>query len=96
MDEVKKLCTNGSIVLTDHLLTRLRQRGIKLKDIRHSLKNGEIIKQYPTDTPFPSCLINGENLHLVCSVGEGNLYVITAYRPSSDKWEDEGRKRKED
>jgi len=57
--------------------------------------NGEIIKQYPSDTPFPSCLINGDNLHIVCSIGEEMLYIITAYRPSSDIWEAGGAKKKE-
>jgi hypothetical protein len=55
---------------------------------------GEIIEQYPTDYPFPSCLINGENIHIVCSIGEGHLYIITSYRTSPDQWEEKGRKRR--
>jgi len=44
----------------------------------------------------PLYLTFGKNLHIVCSVGEGNLYLITAYRPSCKKWEDGGSERKED
>jgi hypothetical protein len=78
IEDIKSLCANDTIVLTDHLLTRMRQRQIRLKDIKNTIENGEIIEQYPTDYPFPSCLINGEGIHLVCSIGEGRLYIITA------------------
>jgi hypothetical protein len=94
IEDIRGLCTNDTIVLTEHLLTRMRQRQIKLKDIKCTIENGEIIEQYPTDFPFPSCLINGEDIHVVCSVGEGRLYIITAYRPSLEKWEADGSKRK--
>jgi hypothetical protein len=73
----------------------MRQRNIRLEDIKFAIANGEIIEQYPTDYPFPSCLINAENIHVVCSVGEGFLYIITAYRPAPEQWQDGGRKRKE-
>ena len=61
-----------------------------------TIETGEIIKQYETDYPFPSCLINGEELHVVCSINEFNLYIITAYRPSPEKWDAGGKIRKED
>jgi hypothetical protein len=86
---------NDAIVFTEHLLTRMRQRHIRLADIKNAIAEGEIIEQYPTDYPFPSCLINAENMHIVCSIGEECLYIITAYRPSPEQWEDGGRKRKE-
>jgi len=96
IEDIRSLYKDDTIVLTEHLLTRMRQRQIKWKDILETINAGVIIEQYPTDFPFPSCLINGKNLHIVCSVGEGNLYLITAYRPSSKKWEDGGSERKED
>lgn len=56
---------------------------------------GEIIEEYPTDYPFPSCLMLGSNrLHVVCGVGAGMLWIITAYRPTSDKWETDLKTRK--
>jgi hypothetical protein len=94
IEDIRSLCTDDSITLTEHLLTRMRQRQIRLKDIKYTIENGEIIEQYPTDYPFPSCLINGDNMHIVCSIGEGRLYIITAYRPSPEQWEAEGKKRR--
>jgi len=95
IEDVRACCTNGAIILSDHLLTRMRQRHIRFEDIKYAISKGEIIEQYPADYPFPSCLINAENIHIVCSIGEGHLYIITAYRPSKELWENGGRKRKE-
>jgi hypothetical protein len=95
IEDIRLLCTDDTIVLTEHLLTRMRQRQIRLKDIKYAIENGKIIEQYPTDYPFPSCLIFGENLHIVCSIGEGRLYIITAYRPSPEQWDAEGGIKKE-
>jgi len=96
IEDIRNLCTDEKIVLTEHLLTRMRQRKIRFNDIKMTIFNGDIIEQYPSDFPFPSCLINGNNIHIVCSIGDGCLYIITAYRPSIDKWEAEGKKRKGD
>jgi len=95
IEDVRNYCTNDAIVYTDHLLTRMRQRHIRIEDIKQAIAKGEIIEQYPTDYPFPSCLINAGDIHIVCSIGEGNLYIITAYHPSQKQWEEGGGKRKE-
>ena len=95
IEDVRAYCTDDSIVLTEHLMTRMRQRHIRLGDIKCAIAEGEIIELYPTDYPFPSCLINAEKIHIVCSLNEGRLYIITAYRPSPEQWEAGGRKRKE-
>jgi len=94
IEDVRRYCTNDTIILTNHLLTRIRQRHIRLENIKNAILNGEIIEQYPDDYPFSSCLINSENIHIVCSIGEGYLYIITAYRPSPEKWDADGKKRK--
>ncbi|GHV82297.1 hypothetical protein AGMMS49991_08550 [Spirochaetia bacterium] len=94
--DVQELCNDEAIVLTEHLLTRMRQRGIKYGDLKQTIQNGEVIEQYPTDYPFQSCLISSVDLHIVCSIGEnsGPLYIITAYRPSGEKWEKDGKTRR--
>ena len=63
------------------------------------INNGEIIEQYPDDYPFPSCLIlvitiNDEYVHVVVSMDDGKIYLITAYKPSLDKWESDLKTRK--
>ena len=92
--DVRACFTNETIFLTEHLLTRMRQRDIRFVDLKQAIFEGEIIEQYPTDYPFPSCLINSGKIHIVCSINDGCLYIITAYRPTLEKWEADGKKRK--
>ena len=35
------------------------------------------------------------HIHVVCGIGEGHLWIITAYRPSLEKWESDLKTRKE-
>ena len=95
IEDIRVLCKDENILLTEHLLSRMRQRNIGFKDIKQAIMTGEIIEQYPTDYPFPSCLINSDSIHIVCSIGDEHLYLITAYHPSPEQWEDGGKKRKE-
>ena len=73
MIDIKKLqlyYENDMVFVTAHAAERFRQRGIKNKDIRYAVQNGEIIEQYPEDYPYPSCLllgftVNSRPLHVV-------------------------------
>ncbi len=63
------------------------------------IETGEIIEEYPTDYPYPSCLLLGistseKYLHAVIGVGNGYLWLITAYYPDSKKWDDTYKVRK--
>lgn len=94
IDTLRSLCNDDAIELTLHQLERMRQRGIEYEEMANAISVGEIIEQYPTDYPFPSCLVLGNGLHVVCGVDSGTLFAITAYRPNSEKWEDDLRTRK--
>ena len=98
--ELRKLCTPQNIRITLHAAKRLEQRGIFLSDVIACIMNGEIIEQYPDDYPYPSCLILGFSLgnkflHVVIGHHETKLFLITAYFPSCDKWENDFKTRKE-
>ena len=86
---------------TEHVATRLRERGIKRADVIECIESGEIIEQYADDAPFPSCLIFGncgadEPLHVVVGLNRDTLCcMITAYRPDLDKWESDFKTKKE-
>ena len=88
IEEIRSLCQQGKIEWTNHVQQRILQRGITRQDVKEAVVNGEIIEDYPNDYPFPSCLMLGKNrLHVVCGIGIGILWIITAYRPTEDKWE---------
>ncbi|MCH5304721.1 MAG: DUF4258 domain-containing protein [Ruminococcus sp.] len=88
------------IVFTQHVLERIRQREVEKHDLLDIIMNGEIIEPYPNDRPFPSCLIlylkvNGKPLHLVCSMGNNKVYIITVYEPDLKHWEPDFMTRRE-
>ena len=97
--DLQKLCENGSIRWTGHVLKRLMQRGIFQVSVVQAIRSGEIIEQYPDDYPYPSCLLlgtteAGEALHIVCGIGEGKVWLITAYHPDPDEWESDLKTRR--
>ena len=91
---------NDTVFVTGHAAERFRQRGIRTPDIRSAAMTGEIIEDYPDDFPHPSCLIFGKSasgniLHVVTGSDGENLYIITVYHPSTDKFESDLKTRKE-
>ena len=99
IDDFQKINESKNIVISIHGQMRLYERNITVDDVMNAINNGEIIEQYPDDYPFPSCLIlgitiNGEYVHVVVSMDNGKIYLITAYKPSLDKWESDLKTRK--
>ena len=100
IETLRKYFRDDQVFATEHASERYRQRGIRAKDVRVAIENGEIIEQYPDDFPYPSCLICGKNeageiIH-VCMSDEGTASsIITAYYPDEEKWDADFRIRKE-
>ena len=64
---------------------------ISINEVKEVIKNGQIIANYPTDKPFPSVLlftcIEERPMHVVLAKNnEGNCFVITAYEPDKNLW----------
>jgi hypothetical protein len=100
IDEIRKLVKEGKIQWRGHMLHRMKQRGINILDVLECIMNGEIIEQYENDYPYPSCLIfgttlNNSVLHVVCAIGDGYVWMITAYFPSIGEWMPDYRTRRE-
>ena len=76
------------------------ERDLSRDDIVAVVEQGEVIKEYPDDTPYPSRLLLGfrQNtpIHIVVGRDPENFscYVITAYVPSTELWEPGFRERK--
>ena len=99
MHIIKQMVKDNRIRWTNHIMIRLLQRNITQKDIENVLLKGEIIEEYENDYPYPSCLICGSNLkneilHIVCGLGEMEIWVITAYYPDIKEWEEDLKTRK--
>lgn len=99
LESARTLCGTECEIITRHCQLRLEKRGIAIEDAEYAIMNGEMIEQYPKDYPFPSCLVfcilpNSLPLHVVCSMGDGHLYLITAYYPTLDKFEPDFKTRR--
>ena len=96
---LRELNSLEHIVITAHAYQRLTERKRSIADIMKVIAEGEIIKQYEDDKPLPSCLILGLNLnqqylHVVVSVDEEYIYLITAYYPTLEQWESDYKTRR--
>ncbi len=86
-------------MFSGHALRRMFERKISKDDVLEVIRSGEVIEDYPDDLPYPSCLLLGlvqeRPLHVTIAVDRPHktCYVITAYPPDPDLWED-FRKRK--
>src|SRR6266487_3801242 len=82
----------SQIAVTNHVAMRIIERLIPWNDIVQVVETGEIVKEYPDDTPYPSKLmlkfIHGFPLHVVVSQNMHDLvcYIITAYYPDPLLW----------
>ncbi len=91
IDVIKELVEINRIQWRGHILIRMQQWGIKIKEVIDCISSGEIIEYYESDYPFPSCLIlgfedNSSGLHVVCAVGQEYVWMITTYYPDIDQW----------
>ena len=88
------------LVFRVHAIQRMFQRQISDQDLFQALKSGEVIEDYPEDTPYPSKLILGWSgsrpIHIVAADNhkESETIIITAYEPDLDQWEPDFKRRK--
>jgi hypothetical protein len=81
----------ASFKFSGHAIRRMFERQVMPYHVTEAVNNGEIIADYPHDTPYPSVLILGwvtqRPLHVVLAKDpSGVCQVITAYWPDSLIW----------
>ena len=76
------------------------ERDISRDNVKEVIVRGEMIEVYESDKPFPSALfykmINTIPIHVTVALDEGQnkAYIITAYEPSLDVFENDFKTRK--
>lgn len=75
------------------------KRGVAEADVREVLEQGEVIRDYPDDQPYPSRLFLGwcgkRPLHVVAAQSTpGEWIVITVYEPDPATWNPDFKTRK--
>jgi hypothetical protein len=92
---------HNRIRITDHADEEAQTDHISFEEIFFSVLQGEIIEEYPTDKPYPSCLIygdsfSGEPIHSVWAYNPETDWavLVTVYRPDPQRWKDWRTRRK--
>jgi hypothetical protein len=92
LSEIRRLVRQGRYKFTQHALKRSDQRGILIGEIESILQNGEIVEEYPEDTPYPSFLMLGYRgdtpLYVLGAQGKDMIHIITVHWLDPAKWLD--------
>jgi hypothetical protein len=76
------------------------ERRISDSNLRHALKTGGVIEDYPDDTPYRSRLVLGwcgsRPIHVVVADNHDDqeTIVITTYEPDQRRWEPDFKRRR--
>jgi hypothetical protein len=85
-----------------HAITEMVQDQLTRPEVETALENCDVIEDYPTThRPLPDCLVldqlqSTQPIHEVIAIDEARdrIFVVTVYRPSPERWEDDWRTRK--
>lgn len=89
------------VLFTTHALNQmnLSDRMILREEVIETILEGIVIEEYSNDPRGKSCLIcckikSGRTIHVVCAPKYDYLAIITAYIPTSGKWEKNQKSRR--
>ena len=92
IEQIREKFNAGQFQITRHCQRRCDSRDISLTEIKEVVAKGEILKIYPEDSPYPSCLIlgyvrKGEPLYILCALSNF-VHIITVHWLDPAKWLD--------
>ena len=93
--------TPSDFIFRLHAIRRMFERRIGEADVKRAIQTGDVIENYPEDTPYPSRLILGwcesRPLHVVVAENKADkqIIIVTVYEPSLDFWEADFKRRKQ-
>lgn len=100
LDFIKSCIKSRRIIWTYHVNMRLKGRFIRRDAILSSVNRYEIIEEYPKDKYLPSFLVytkyREQIIHIQIAIDIENNFItiVTAYRPSLDKWQKDFKTRR--
>jgi hypothetical protein len=92
LEFIKSCIRRRSILWTYHVNMRLKERFISREAVLFSIDTYEIIESYPDDKYFPSFLIWAQyekaimHIHIAADFENETAIIITAYKPTEEKW----------
>jgi hypothetical protein len=101
IEDIADAIRTNRLRISDHADEEAEADGLTFDEIYFSVLYGEIIENYPTDKPFPSCLIFGRTfsgvpVHSVWAYNRESKWavLITVYRPDPKRWSNWRERRK--
>ena len=95
IEDIRQAIEADRLRITDHADEEMAGDNLTLDAVLHATATGEIVEDYPTDHPLPSCLIlgftrRGDPVHAVWAYNEetGRAVLVTVYQPDPDRWID--------
>jgi hypothetical protein len=101
-EQILELVKRRQVRISNHGYDELAEDGIFVRDIVSGVADGVIVEDYPAYPKGPCVLVlqqdhSGNPIHVVWGIpknASSPAVVVTAYRPSPDRWSDDFRKRK--
>jgi hypothetical protein len=102
LEKVRRLVVHGELRISSHGYDQLADDGIYVRDVIASLSDAEEVEDYPDYAKGPCVLVlqqdrDGRPIHCVWGIPKAlstPAVLVTAYRPSPDRWTDDFRSRK--
>jgi len=99
---VLQLVQQGQTLVSEHGYDELAEDNIYVKDIMAGVNKGVVVEDYPDFSKGPCVLAlqkdsDGKPIHVVWGIPKGAsspAVIVTAYRPDSQKWSADFRRRK--
>jgi uncharacterized protein DUF4258 len=95
LEELRNAILMGRVRISDHADEQAAADKLTVEEIFASVLAGEIIEDYPSDRPYPSCLVFGpssrnEPVHSVWAYTSktGWAVLVTVYLPDPERWVD--------
>lgn len=90
----------AEVIFSGHAIRRMFERSLGRDAILEAVRGGEVIAEYPDDSPYPSCLVlgfvAGGPIHVVVARDPQTraCFVVTTYEPNPGIWSKDFRKRR--
>jgi hypothetical protein len=100
IEDIAEAIRSDRVRITDHADEEAHADRLSMEEVFSSVSRGEVIEDYPTDKPYPSCLVfglapGGEPVHSVWAYNPESRWavLITVYRPDPQRWDDWRRRK---
>lgn len=102
LEAIKKLVANGQVRISEHGYDEIAADGIYVRDIVAGVDRADVVEDYPDypkgrAVPVLQFDRDARPIHVVWGIPKGftsPAVVVTAYRPSPDRWDSAFTKRR--